>query len=56
VDIHFASDLAGARHVSPNCSCPVGGCCEHAARVLLAAIDSGEHTQEVSPELLTWLP
>jgi uncharacterized Zn finger protein len=56
VDIHFASNLAGARHVSPNCSCPVGGCCEHAATVLLAAIDSGDHTQRVNPERLTWLP
>ncbi len=54
VDIRFASDLSGASHVSPNCSCPVGGYCMHAAAVLLAGIDSREPSQRVNPELLSW--
>ncbi|MBU4499348.1 MAG: helicase, partial [Gammaproteobacteria bacterium] len=55
VEIECALDRAGDVAITPDCTCPVGHSCKHAAATLLAWLAQKKQPEKLNPEVLTWL-
>jgi superfamily II DNA or RNA helicase len=60
VDVEFAAnaplfaDVGQRWLIEPNCSCPVGYACKHAAAVMLLALKERDKAPQINPEVAKW--